>query len=69
MNSLLGFCLQGGEATHVSAIVVFIERISDNQTRVHVETAAQQTTVIASNADRHDDEARRFFARLDTRLG
>ncbi len=57
-----------GEATQVASIHVFIERISPVQTRVRVETSARETSVMASSADRRDDEARRFFTRLDARL-
>ncbi len=63
-----GLVRTSGEATRVGSVVVFIKRINESQTSVRVETSAQETTVMASSADRRDDEARRFFARLDSHL-
>jgi hypothetical protein len=59
----------GGEAARVSTLKVFIDQTDDQETTVRVETSAQETTVMASSADRRQDEAQWFFSRLDAHLG
>lgn len=59
----------GGENARVSTLKVFIDQTNVQETRVRVETSSQETTVMASSADRRGDEAEWFFSRLDAHLG
>ena len=60
----------GGEALSVGTIEVYIDRVDDQQAKVRVVTAARESHVMASSADRRDDEeVQWFFSRLEAKLG
>ncbi len=60
----------GGEALSVGTLQVYIDRVNDQQARVRVVTAAREGHVMASSADRREDEeAQWFFSQLDAKLG
>lgn len=58
-----------GEPVQVASIDVYIKKVGDQETEVRVVTSERDTPAMASSADRRGDEARRFFSRLDTKLG
>ena len=58
-----------GQPVQVASITVTIKRVSDQETVVHAATSQRDTPAMASSADRRNDDARRFFSRLDAKLG
>ena len=58
-----------GNPAQVATMNVYINKINDQETTVKVRTSQRDTQAIASSADQRNDDARRFFSRLDARLG
>ncbi|MDX1547152.1 MAG: hypothetical protein R3247_09200 [Rhodothermales bacterium] len=63
------FLRAGGEGVQVAEIQLVITRHADGQTAVAMETSQRERPGAASSADRDDPAVRRFFARLDRKLG
>ena len=63
------FVRSHGQPVQVASITVTIKKVSDQETAVRLATSQRDTPAMASSADRRNDDARRFFSRLDAKLG
>lgn len=58
-----------GQPVQIASLTVTINNVSDQETTVRIATSQRDISVMASSADRRNDDARRFLSRLDAKLG